>query len=29
VRGLVEGLAAELEWTRRELLALGLEEITR
>ncbi|MDR7304171.1 metabolite traffic protein EboE [Haloactinomyces albus] len=27
--GLVEGIAAELDWTRRHLLALGLTEVTR
>jgi sugar phosphate isomerase/epimerase len=26
--GLVEGLAAELDWTRRELITLGLKEVT-
>ena len=25
--GLVAGIAAELDWTRRELIALGLEEV--
>jgi hypothetical protein len=26
-QGLVEGVAAELDWTRRQLLALGLKEM--
>jgi hypothetical protein len=26
-RNLAEGMAAELDWTRRELLALGLKEL--
>jgi len=26
--GLVAGIAAELDWTRRELTTLGLEEVS-